>query len=219
MGNRIIDEQIKHPSYGMASFNRISGHANFFGSHMTSHNWVELKVKGASVSHDLGKNWYFSDKHLVSVRLTNNQFVDLITNMNTGGVPCTIERVLGERVEALPKDEKTEAQKAVYAFKERMCKFSERLEDDLNTVNKLTSKARINKSDAKQLQAILTDVLQEVKSNVPWFGEQFDKSASKIVTQAKQEVEAFTSDIIRQAGLEAIAKGNMPTLAISNSED
>ena len=55
-------------------------------------------------------------------------------------------------------------------------------------------------------------IVQEIESNIPFMMDSFNESAQKIVSQAKIEVEAFTSDIIRQAGLESIAKGQFPKM-------
>ena len=91
------EETKKHPSYGLIRFSRIQGHQHFFGSDSRPDSYIELTVSECEHNQDLVQSWYFPRKELVSLRLTNNQFAELITSLNMGsGVPCTLEFIKGE---------------------------------------------------------------------------------------------------------------------------
>ncbi len=213
MGHDIIDKQEYHESYGMVRIGRISGgNGKFFGSHIKCNNYITIEISDASVSNDLGRNWFFSKNEITKIKLTPTQFSELITTTNGTGVPCTLEVVNGKRREPVPEDTKTEARKAVDYFKARMEKFDDEMTEYSDKAQEILEKKSINKSDRAELLNQLRRMHQEVKSNIPFYMEQFNKSANKVVNDAKAEVDAFTTHIIQKAGIEAIKKGDFPKL-------
>lgn len=89
-----------HPSYGKVSISRFnSNRAEFFNSDLYHSGGITLEISNASVERRHGSECVYSEEQLIQVRMSNSQFIDAITSgMNTDGVPCTIERVAGERV-------------------------------------------------------------------------------------------------------------------------
>ena len=102
-------ESESHESYGMVQFNRVSSNPpqKFFGSSVRAGYYIELSIhKGEKVtSHDHFRN-IFAKGEIINVRLSPNQFSELLTTMNIGsGVPCTLQRIQGEVMPELPKED------------------------------------------------------------------------------------------------------------------
>lgn len=122
-------EKMSHESYGQIRFSRINGHNRFYGSELEQDNYVELTVNKSECEKDLSKDWYYDTGQLVRLRMTSNQFAELITSMNVGsGVPCTLEYINGVKIAPLPK---VENRKEVThrQFKDRMVEFSNKIKD------------------------------------------------------------------------------------------
>ena len=219
MGRDTIDDQKTHPAYGMVRVGRISGgNGKFFGSHIRCNNFIRITVKRGSVSNDLGRNWFFGCGELIEIDLTPSQFTEMITTSNGSGVPCTIASFNGKRVEEIPDDEKTEAQKAYNYFEQSMKGFFEKLETYEAQTEEILNKKTIGKADKAILKDQLRVMRQEVTQNMPFYVSQFERATQKIVTDAKCEVDSFTNHIIQKMGLEAIAKGDFPSIGLDKKD-
>ena len=52
---------------------------------------IEMNLYSSKTRRGLGRDWYFADKKIVSVTMSQNQFSELITSMNMGdGIPVTL---------------------------------------------------------------------------------------------------------------------------------
>ena len=45
-----------HPSFVTVQFSRLSGSKRFFGSSVTSHSWIRLQIRPATLYHHLGED-------------------------------------------------------------------------------------------------------------------------------------------------------------------
>ena len=83
----------RHESQVQVSFSRVtcSGPVAFYGSDVKVNNWIQLKVSTSEKRRNLSNDWYFADKTILEIRLSPNQFSELLTTMNVGeGVPATL---------------------------------------------------------------------------------------------------------------------------------
>ena len=199
-------ERFRHPSYGMAVFSRVSHGRSprLFGSSLkTHHSTITFRLQEGERHHHLSRDWYHaSGKVLFEITFSAAQFADLLTNMNTGGgVPCTIDYLNGRAVED-PPEVLTEVERVKVGF--------------AGTLEEYAAKARRARADVedatKSLGAKLRDRIrvgldvmeQQLRHNVPFILEQLNEASDKVVTAAKQEIEAFASNRIVQAGLKAL---------------
>jgi len=144
------------------------------------------------------------DFQIVEVYISAAQFADMITSMNMGeGVPCTIKSVEGRRLED-PPDLETEAEKVQVDFKGGLQDLVGELVQAQQEIETILEKKSVNKADRAAIQAKFNRVLMQVRSNVPFVLESFQEATEKVVTQAKAEVEAFTTTRIMAAGIKAI---------------
>lgn len=197
-----------HPSYGMVRFSRVTGSpGKLYGSPLPDHRtYITLEVVQSEYEHHLGQNWYHSSgKVLMEIALSAAQFAELLTNMNTEGVPCTIETVDGRQIERTPQDELVEHEEVVNYFKESNKETVETLRQKLKELKAVLDKKTLSKEDKRQIEWIVGKALQDVESNMPFAVEQFGEAAQKMVTSAKAEVAAATQAIINNLGLQQLA--------------
>lgn len=201
---------MEHESYGMVTFSRITGHpGRLFGSHLKDHHtFVRLVLKRAQRVHNLSHDWYFAKNPiLVELDLSAAQFADLITTMNSGdGTPCTIRFLDGREMDR-PPDEELEAEKVRTSFRNRVAGIGDKLRKTRDEVEEiLAKKGSIGVADRRSISAAFSRFITEVEQNMPFVLECFEESAQKVVSHAKAEVDAFTTQTVIAAGLDALAK-------------
>ena len=198
-------EEIKHESYGLVQFNRINGQfRNLFGTNVDSNNAIALRIKRAQVDRHLNHNWYHERDELIEVILSPNQFSELLTTMNQGsGVPCTIQRVAGERMEA-PPEHPSDIEKVRMEFKERCQELDKSMNEFGQKIVDILGQKSIKKGDKDEIINHLRMLHREVGSNFPYVLKCFNESTEEIVKDAKSVVDAFVTSTIAQAGIKSI---------------
>lgn len=203
-------ERISHPSFGQISFSRINSNGTeFYGSELKQDNYIQLEVNQSEVERTLSRDWYFT-KHIpiIKLRLTANQFSELLTNMNHGsGIPCTIEMVDGKRIPEYPI---TESRKEFVhrKFEDRMREFAVSLKTQQKRVKELTDKKTLSKNDQLELNRAVDWLTTEVASNIPFFAKCFQENMDEVVLEAKSEVENAILHKITTLGLSALHEQN-----------
>lgn len=207
--NKILDsETYQHESYGQIRFSRVNGQANFYGSELEQRNYISLEIHSSKCEKSLTQEWYFPERLLVRLRMSAGQFSELITSMNYGsGVPCTIERMNGQKVEDLPIEENRK-EFVHRAFKEKMEAFAETLKSDSHKAQEIISKKNLNKSDVETLTKMISSIFTQVRMNIPFFTECFQETMDTVVKEAKIEVENAILHKITSAGLEKLHEEN-----------
>jgi len=203
MDNETVD---KHESYGMIAFSRVTSTppANFFGSSVRSGHYIMLRVKRASRRRGLNQYWYYGDEELIELRLSPNQFAELLTTMNVGdGVPCTLERVAMERMDDCPAVD----QRQTYQdeFKEDMRKVAEnahKLEHEIIDMF-FDNSTRITQKMKVEIKSKLRALVSYIDDRAPFVQSQFNEAMDKTVVEAKSEVEAFINNKIHSLGINA----------------
>jgi hypothetical protein len=195
------EQRINHSSFGQINFSRVSGTQRFYGSELKQHSYIELTICESELSRDLTDDRYFPKKRLVRVRMSSNQFAELITNMNTSGIPCTIEQIGDNTIEPLPF---TENRKEFIhrEFEERMKQFANIIRQKQIESKDLVKKKVLSKNDMESLQQNLNWIITEVEKNIPFFAKCFQETTDKVVLEAKTEIENMITHKIHTAGLE-----------------
>lgn len=199
MGN---DERTKekHESFGLLDIARTTGSARALcGSSIKHNNTVTIRIKRAEKERGLNRTVYFSREELIEIEMSPTQFTDALTNMNTTGVPITIRRVAGKKMEKCPFND---------TYKEFEDEFSSDIKNLLgNTAKmmklvegKLKATGTISKAERLELASILYRIEQDIMANLPFVQEQFNRQVDKTVLEAKGEIEAFFNNTIYQLG-------------------
>ncbi len=200
----------KHESFGLAGFSRSSiggGGIPLFGSSILHNNVISFKVQHAEVDRHLEQDWYHAANRMpiVEITMSQSQFAEMITSMNMGeGIPVTINQIYEKSMEPCPHENKR--MKHSNEFKERMKAFG----SQINTYGAAILKKieRLPKRDQEEIKKMVDQVSQEVRSNIPFYEDQFSRQMDKTVTEAKAEVESFVEGKIRSTGLTAIKDQN-----------
>jgi hypothetical protein len=203
-------EVITHPCFGQVRFTRTNSNGtNFYGSELKQDNYIALEVEPSEIQRDLSQDRYYS-KHfpLIRIRMTANQFAELLTSMNHGsGVPCTIERLNGVKVEDLPVQE-SRKEFIHRKFEDRMKAFAVTLKEKQAKVKELSAKKTLTKADQQELNWTVEWLTQEVASNIPFFAKCFQETIDYSVNEAKSEIENAIQHKINVLGLEALHEQN-----------
>jgi len=226
----INEEPERHESYGMVSFSRITCNPSqaMFGSSIRHGNVICLKISKGRKYRNYQSDRYMADGNICEVWLSPTQFAEAITAFNVGdGVPCTVRRVTGDewdedkRQFREPCPEVNFRKQATEELKEEMAELGERVAVlSKNTEEILNTKGTIKASEKKTLLDNLRSVIQEIRSNIPFVNECFNRSVNKAVTEAKGELDATYQSMRERLGDKAISEGRveLPMLEEINKE-
>jgi len=212
------EKEFAHESYGMVGFSRCTGSSGrLFGSSLPNQGtFIRLRLTSATRKHYLGRDWYHGDvQTMYEVDLSAAQFAELLTSMNVGsGVPCTIRFADGRQM-AQPPDELLEAEQVRHDFESKTETVAKKLDGFAKQIMEVLDKPTITKKDRETAKMALKLIVQDVRSNIPFWLEQFSEATQKITSAAKAEVDAFVTHAVMATGLKSlqdIAKSAVPAL-------
>mgnify|MGYP000006484115 CR=1 FL=1 len=207
-------QDYKHPSFGMLSISRIHGQSGYlFGTEIQADNFIELTLSNANLERDLTNDWFHQGKTLFRVKMSPNQFAELMTNLNTSpGVPVTIEEVCGERIEQC-SDMESKKDYTHRMFRQRMANWIADINKRSKEAERIINKKTLTKDDQRDLKLFYDSIISEVKSNIPFFAKCFQEVMDKVVLDAKTEIDnalmhAVISAGAKVLGLKEYEKGN-----------
>lgn len=202
-----------HPSFGMVSLSRWTsgGGRSFFGSAVEPHAGVSLTIRRGEKKRSLSNDWYHGTDEIIEINMTEAQFAQLITSFNIGsGVPCTISSVNRRGLDGIPDGtvpecpEISEHKRVEAKFKVRMMEMARQIEALVNKAEEFQGKPNINKADRKAYADIASHIKSIIASGVPFIQGQFNEALDMSVSHAKADVDAFMTNLLRQAGMEAL---------------
>jgi len=192
------------PTFGVISFSRTHGSPQpLVGSSIKHNNIIMMEVKTAQWIRNLNTDRWFGCKLITRVDMSPTQFVDAITQLNSGEIPCTIRYT--ERGGMVDLSAPFESK--VVQFDEEFREKIDQVVSEFDDVIKLAEDSHVQK---KVLLAI-TQLKMHIQSNIPFIKEQFTEQMEKTVTEAKGEIEATIENTIRVRGLESL-RDDMPQL-------
>ena len=209
------ETRFRHPAFGIVNISRWHGGTKnrLFQSNMDIGTGISIHVRLAELKRDLSHDWVFAQDELLELYLSPAQFADLITNMNTQGVPCTMRfyrDAQGKFIQPVfPEDFDNELGRIEAEF-EKSIKELETMDPEDNQVFKDIA-ARLPKKDQERLFGALGRMTSKIKSHIPFIRSQFEESVTRTVTHAKHEVSAFTAQVLQNAGMAHLA-ADAPTL-------
>ena len=212
------NEYMKHPSYGLLQFSRMSGGlTNLFGSSIQHKDTIRLCISECDVKRDLSTDWYHDNGRIIEVEMSYSQFAEAITSMNMGnGVPVTIRWVRGEgRIEPCPFTDKK--QQFEEEFKHKLDKANETANQLILNVEKLfEEKKNLTKNDKNEILSMLTKIYQSINGNSDFMYRMFNEQMDKTTTEAKGEIEAFMQNKINSIAQAALVEQREQFLSLEN---
>ncbi len=204
------DKETKHPSFAQLSFNRVTCGGGvgmeLYGSDIKHNTVIKMELKSSTKRRGLNHDWYFGEKLIAEVTMSQNQFSELITSMNMGdGIPVTLNFKEGSgRIEAPTFDSKIDTHEE--EFKNMTKRVGEELTELKATMEKMLSgSGTIKKVDREEMLARIFRVEQNITSNMPYVENCFKESMDKTVVDAKNTIESWYQHRVTTEGLKALA--------------
>lgn len=205
----VFEEEQTHPSFGMIELSRTNSSKglNLFGSSISHHNTMRIRIYKGVVRRHLSRDWYGtkSIKPIIEIELSNSQFADFITSAGVGGgTPVTIRYRDGHEVEDCQHENKRQLfEKEFSAQMNDMCGD---IEEDLKRAREILGKKSLLADDKRELLHMFESTKTFLKSNAPFVKQYFNESMDKTVSEAKGEVEAFWMAKILHVGDEEVRR-------------
>ena len=204
-------KRYEHPSYGMMSITRYyGGDGNFFGNDlpMEGSGGIEIELKEATLERNangLHCDFFNPGRLKFKVRMSHLQFAELITNMNTIGVPVTITNIGIERLDDPPMLNKREVFDE--ETKEVVSNVKQKANDIIAKVQNLfETKKSLTKKDKEEILSELNQLRMATFDHLPFMQKMFDEQMNKSVVSAKANIAAFIEQ--RRLGLKALKEAN-----------
>jgi len=203
-----------HPAFGQIQASRVSGGGvSLYDSDFTHNNFVAIRIHGSVLERNLSQDWHFQRDEIVEVYLSEAQWATFVSSMNVGGgVPCTITRVQGETIPAIPfraqhDDFKAELNGTVEGLTARIDATIRQMKEGIGS--SLSNKKR------DELLAELVRLRQDVSSSLPYVARSFGEHMEQSVEKAKIEVSAYVQGAVTRAGLAALSETGIAPLQLS----
>lgn len=210
-----MNEVEKHPAYATIRFSKLYGGKDIplFGSNIKHANIIRMELRHAEEIRVLNGDKIYGSKPIITVDMSYSQFAEAISSFDLfEGVPCTLRYT--EKDGCIePPQFKSKTEIFENEFSEHLQSFEDDGEELMSKIEDILNKKSIGKADKDELVKMVSKYITNVTDNSEFIYERFNESMDKTVTQAKNEVEAFT-----QNRLDSIAKQVLLS-TVKNKED
>jgi hypothetical protein len=199
--------RVSHESFGCIRASRVSGRATLFDSAIEHQHFVMVEIGTATQEWQHGGTHHFENKNLITVAMSESQFATFITSMNTGaGAPCTLEYVMGKRMEAPPKDVNTRQTHAADLMKTMEASI-ESLTTAFAKAEQLAAQGKASKGELRALQEAVRMAKQHVEANMPFAMKRFAENMETLTDVARADINAYVAVM----GHKALQETGLPT--------
>jgi hypothetical protein len=197
----------EHPSFGWAVVGRVSTTGtHLFDSEIQHQHYVMLRIGRATRKRELNRDWIHGEHgpNIVEVAMSMAQWGALVSSFGSSGVPVTIERINGERIEEAPHEPRlalstSEVEGSV-----------DRLLSDFTDKLAAVADAFDRKAGRRELGDLLRDLqiaLKNARPNARYAAKTFTEHVENVVTKARADIEAVVQMAAERQGLDA---GDLP---------
>ena len=210
------ETRMSHPYFGQIRLNRWSGTTKerLFDTNVETGSGISIELHEAEVLQRDSHRHIYGGKVLFKVDLSPAQFADLLTNMNTEGVACTVRYNAAYPAFQVPQPPilETAMARVETEFNQAMLDL-EVIDEEVGmrlrqALEKVPAKHRATITEAVNL------LTERVKSQIPYIREKFEEATAKTVQHAKQEIDAYVSTMVEALGVEKLREG-APTLSFT----
>lgn len=199
---------LSHPAFGQITISRVSSShgQNLYGADFKHSHFLELTIVESELVRDLSYDRHSPGRQLIQVSMTEAQWATFVSSPNTGGgTPCTLERIYGKGVPAIPARRQEDVAKS--EVKEQVASLVKSIDKAIAEVGGVIGQSLSNVKRDKIMDH-LHALRATVSAGIPWVAQQFDEHMETTVEHAKVEVNAYMQSAIQRAGLQAIAAAN-----------
>lgn len=199
------DEKIEKANYmGKIRWSRTSGgKRNLYGTEIRTDHPISLEIYESSVSRELSRNWYHTNKEIIRIELSPIQWAEFLTSGNTEGIPCTIVSRECKRMDEVPQTEMIEqfAQESQEHFED----FEKGADKLYNQVKEAFESGKpMGKKQMEDLMRSIKLYKENTVANIKYVRNTFAKDMDAIVTKAKAEVNAYVENKALELGMEIL---------------
>jgi hypothetical protein len=194
-------EEERHPSFGMIVAHRVSASppgAALFDSDVRHQHYVTLSIHRASRQRDLNHDWLHAREEIIEVAMSEAQWASFLSSPNTAGVPCTLARLQGERIEPLPFAPRLEA--SIAEVKAAADQAFGAIVEALRVYEETPSTPAKAKREAL---ATLHATIRNATPNVVHAGRSLNEHVETAVQKARADIEAMVARHAAEIGIEA----------------
>jgi len=197
----------QHESYGMVNISHAQHCGKgiqLFGSSVKHNNYIILQINKAERHRDKYGDHYFAREHLIEIQLSPAQFVGMITQPNTSGIPCTLYRtensgIISPAPEHKIKEEMEDDLAEKYKeLKTKVFRMQKKVDELL--------KGQVKAADKSEIKTIITKIKNDVSSNLQYLQECQTKKLESVGAEIMAEAEASISALIKNTGLEELQR-------------
>lgn len=193
----------RHDSYGMLSIVRCSGGSrSLFGSNIKHNNTILLRINKATVDTSLNKDWYNKKENIIEIEMSQLQYAEFLSSINSEGVPVTITKLNGNDVE--PNGMSNIVKKSKDEFKDEMNYISNQIKNKVKDIQEALKKKNLNKKDKDLIDDVIREMSSMFYDKVPFAKQRFEEEIDRVVIEAKNEIEAQYMQQALKVGTENI---------------
>jgi hypothetical protein len=207
------DSVERHPAYGQISASRVNGHVNLYGSDFSHNNCVRITISDSELHRSLSRDWPFSRKKLIEVELSEAQWATFVSSLNAGSGPqCTLQYVEGRG--QIPNIPEPKEERSEQFSRELRAKLST-VENDLKKLRETIEAGKMTKKDKEDLLSRIAVIEGNLTPNLDYVAKSFVEHMEDTTEHAKIEINAYLTNAVQRAGLEAL--GGKPVLELRDN--
>lgn len=194
-----------HPAFAQIAASRVNGAISLYGSDFVHRQHIRIRIAKSDVTRSLSNDWMHpTTDPYIEVDLSEAQWATFVSSLNSSsGVPCTLAYLNGAAIPSLPDPTPRAAifAKEVAATTAKSIKHLAELTLLINSMGLSGTKTAslLKKVDAAR---------SSISNNVKFVGEQFGEHMHKVTEAAKTEVNAYVTNAVSRAGLQALEGGS-----------
>ncbi len=209
-----------HPSYCTVAFSRTNsnGGRSFFGASVKPTSYVTLRINEAEIDRKLSTDWIHGKKNIVEVHMTEAQFAECITSLNMGsGTPATLFHIGGHRLPEPPFMGKVEQHSKEFA--NNMSDLASKLDLEVERAKTIINSGKpISKKEREVLMDIMSSFLMNIKSNIPFYEQQFVEQMDKTIHEAKMQIDQHLQQKAISLGLPIVKQDEILLIEDNNKQ-
>lgn len=194
-----------HPAFGLVQVNRVSaggvaggvgGGVSLFDSELKHNHFIQITFSRATRARDLNRDWiHGGSKMLFKASVSEAQWAQMISSLNTSGTPCTIEATETDwNVPEIPFAPRMAIQM------EEMKQAADRMFADVREALE-TYKEHKTVGNLRNLEITLNNATP----NVAYAAKALSEHTENTVAKAKADVVAMIDSRARQMGIDPVA--------------
>lgn len=75
--------KVTHPAFGRIKASRVSGQTVLAGIDYPQAHYITLTISTATLNRNLSRDWWFTDREVIEVSMSETQWAQMLSAMNT----------------------------------------------------------------------------------------------------------------------------------------